>query len=310
MSSDAEDARSGLQRLQFYGPDKLDGLHIERLGGTTNRVFMITGPRGRHVLRIPGKGTEEYIDRRVEAVAARAAARAGVSPQVIAFAEDGLMLTEAVDGAITMTPPTFNANPDSIARAGAVLRKLHNSGETFEFRFELFSMIDDYLKFLKAKDAAVPDGYYDVLASAEGVRTALGAHPLPLAPCHCDPLSENFLDTGARMWLVDWEYSGMNDPLWDVGDVAVEALLTPENEQVLLDSYFDRAPTKSEMGRYVIYKAMCDLLWTLWGLIQHVNKNPADDFWAYTINRFERCKALMQSREFSEHVANVAKGAS
>ena len=76
-------------------------------------------------------------------------------------------------------------------------------------------MIDDYLKILATKDISLPDGYHDVVKEAESVRAALAAHPLPLVACHCDPLCENFLDTGKRMWLVDWEYSGMNDP--DVG---------------------------------------------------------------------------------------------
>lgn len=308
MNADFDDARRGLERLGFYTQAETEGVEIERLGGLTNRVFMVSGPRGRHVLRIPGNGTEAYINRRVEAVAARAAARAGVSPQVIATTDDGLMLTVAIENAATMTPESFNADPAAIARAGTALAALHRSGETFDFRFELFSMIDDYLKILKAKNCPVPDGYPQALASAEDVRRALNAHVLPLVACHCDPLSENFLDTGKRMWIVDWEYSGMNDPIWDVGDFAVEAQLTPENERVLRDAYFGGTPTLGQLGRYVIYKAMCDLLWTLWGLIQYADGNPADDFWAYANRRFARCKTLMDSPEFPLHVADVLQG--
>jgi thiamine kinase-like enzyme len=308
MNADFDDARRALERLGLYTKEQLPDVNIERLGGLTNRVFMISGQRGNQVLRIPGKGTEAYINRRVEAVAARAAARAGVSPKVIAFSDDGLMVTAAIENAVTMTPEKLNANPAAVARAGKALRALHQSGEKFDFRFELFAMIDDYLKLLKTKNASVPDGYPQALASAESVRRALNAHTLPLAPCHCDPLSENFLDTGERMWIVDWEYSGMNDPIWDAGDFAVEAQLTPENEKVLRDAYFGGNPTSAELGRYVIYKAMCDLLWTLWGLIQHADGNPADDFWAYANRRFARCKALMDSAEFPTHVTNVLKG--
>jgi thiamine kinase-like enzyme len=76
----------------------------------------------------------------------------------------------------------------------------------------------------------------------------------------------------------------------------------------MLAAYFTSPPSASERGRFVIYKAMCDLLWTLWGLIQHANKNPADDFRAYSLNRFERCKALMATRDFPQHVAAVKKG--
>jgi len=305
---DLGDVRAALDRLGIRAAVEGGCATVERLGGLTNRVYLITRPNRNTVLRIPGAGTEEYINRKVEAVAARAAARAGVSPEVLAVTEDGLMLTVAIADAVTMSPENFAAIPGAPTRAAHVLRKLHTSGETFDFRFELFSMIDDYLKILSGKTVDLPAGYHDVLSSAETVRQALNAHPLPLAPCHCDPLSENFIDAGGRMWLVDWEYSGMNDPLWDIGDVIVEAKLAPDKEAEFIHAYFGGTPMPAEHGRVVIYKAMCDLLWTLWGLIQHANKNPADDFWAYATGRFERCKALMATPEFPGHVAAVARG--
>ena len=95
------------------------------------------------------------------------------------------------------------------------------------------------------------------------------------------------------MWLVDWEYSGMNDPVWDLGDLSVEAGLSAAQDRELLEAWGDGPPSAALVGRMVASKAMCDLLWTLWGLIQHANGNPADDFWAYATGRFARCKALM-----------------
>jgi len=278
---------------------------VERLGGLTNRVYRL----GDACLRIPGKGTEEYINRANEAVAAAEAARAGVSPEVIHFdAGTGIMVTKYIDGAVTMSPANFKSRAGSPARAGRAFRKLHDSNAKFNFRFELFAMIDDYLKVLSTKDVDLPAGYHDVVHEAETVRAALAAHPLPLVACHCDPLCENFLDTGERMWIVDWEYSGMNDPLWDLGDLAVEGLFDTAQEEEMIRAYFSGEPKPSERGRIVIYKAMCDLLWTLWGLIQHANKNPVDDFWAYATNRFERCKVLMATPDFARHVAAVKRG--
>ena len=160
----------------------------------------------------------------------------------------------------------------------------------------------------EGKPVSLPDGYHQVVADAEGIRTALAAHPLPIVPCHCDPLSENFIDTDERMWMVDWEYSGMNDPMWDLGDLSVEAAMGEAEEAELIAGYFGRAPRPDERGRIVIYKAMCDLLWTLWGLIQHANGNPADDFEAYAHKRFARCKSLMATPDFAAHVAAVAAG--
>jgi thiamine kinase-like enzyme len=294
-----------LARAAIRGIPALHGAgEPERLGGLTNLVFRV----GDWCLRIPGKGTEEYIDRANEAVAAREAARAGVSPEVIhADAATGVMVTRFIDGAVTMSPENFRARPGAPGRAGAAFRKLHDAGAVFPFRFELFAMIDDYLRILSTKDVALPEGYHDVVAEAGAVRAALAAHPLPLAACHCDPLCENFLDAGDRMWIVDWEYSGMNDPMWDLGDLSVEGGFDADQDEEMLVAYFGGAPSDRDRGRMVIYKAMCDLLWTLW-LIQLANGNPADDFRAYADGRFARCKALMASPGFARHLAAVRAG--
>src|SRR3546814_9300064 len=110
------------------------------------------------------------------------------------------------------------------------------------------------------------------------------------------------------MWIVDWEYSGMNDPLWDLGDVSVEACFDAAQDREMMEAYCGGAPSPALMGRMVIYKALCDLLWTLWGIIQHAVGNPVDDFWAYAVNRFERCPKLMRNTTFARHVAAVTKG--
>jgi thiamine kinase-like enzyme len=275
---------------------------VERLGGLTNRVYRL----GDYCLRLPGKGTEAYIDRANEAVAAEEAARAGISPEVIfADAASGVMVTRFIEGAVTMSADAFAARAASPARAGEAFAQLHRSGAVFPFRFELFAMIDEYLGHLAGKVVALPEGYHAVLAEAEAVRAALARAPVPLVPCHCDPLCENFLDTGDRMWIVDWEYSGMNDPMWDLGDLSVEAAFSEAQDAEMLHAYFGAAPLAADHGRMVIYKAMCDLLWTLWGLIQLAEANPAEDFRAYAEGRFARCKALMARPEFARHMAAI-----
>ena len=100
----------------------------------------------------------------------------------------------------------------------------------------------------------------------------------------------------------------MNDPVGDLGGLAVEAGLTPAQDLEMMRAYFGAGPSAAQIGRMTIYKAMCDLLWTLWGLIQHADNNPAEDFWAYALGRFERCKTLMEAPEFKDHVAAVARG--
>jgi thiamine kinase-like enzyme len=278
---------------------------IERLGGLTNMVFRL----GEYCLRLPGKGTEEYINRRNETIAAQAAAAVGVSPEILYVDRaSGEMVSRFVEGATTMSPEAFKSVFGAPTRAGIAFRTLHDSGAVFPARFELFAMIDEYLGILSTKDVDPPEGYHDVLREADAVRAALNAHPLPNVACHCDPLCENFLDTGHRMWMVDWEYCGMNDPMWDLADLVVEGNFDAAQEAELIHAYFGGEPTPFERGRIVIYKAMCDLLWTLWGLIQLAAVNPATDFRAYADERFARCRALMQKDDFKKAVADVARG--
>jgi len=286
----------------------IDPSKIRRLGGLTNLVHKVEMDTQSVVVRIPGPGTEEYINRSIEAHNAKVAAKVGVSPKVIyANADSGIMITETVQNIETMSPDLFKERKEAPKRAGLALAKLHNSGETFEFRFELFSMIDEYLAILSNKNVDFPDGYHEVVNAARPIKELLEKTKLPLAPCHCDPLCENFLDDGSIMWIVDWEYSGMNDPLWDLGDLSVEAGMSNLQDLELLQAYFGRDPTDQETARMIIYKAMCDLLWTLWGLIQHADKNPAEDFWVYATTRFARCKELMQHSSFQDHLKAIER---
>jgi thiamine kinase-like enzyme len=299
-------ARWILKDLELFRHVKDRELEITRLGGLTNLVFRVDHGHQHYVLRVPGKGTEEYINRTHEARAAGEAARVQVSPAVLHVdPATGVMVTRLVEDAVTMSAETFRTMPGAPARAGGVFRTLHTSDAVFTFRFELFAMIDDYLKVLTSKDTELPAGYHDVVREAGAVRAVLNARALPQAACHCDPLCENFLDVGDRMWLVDWEYSGMNDPLWDLGDLSIEGGFSEAQDEEMTRAYFGGEARPTERGRMVIYKAMCDLLWTLWGLIQHANRNPVDDFWAYSLRRFERCKELMAAPDFHRHVRSV-----
>ena len=302
MHTEAANVIATLPTFAGIDPSRL---RITRLGGLTNRNYEVDGPAGHFVLRLAGEGTGEYIDRAVEEKNARIAADAGVNAEVVHFdVASGTMLSRYVEGSVTLSTDGFR-DLGAVRRAGRAFRRLHDRGALFTGRFELFDQIDNYLGVVGRLNAELPDGYADVQREAEAVREALGRYTLPLAACHCDPLAENFLDTGERVWIIDFEYAGNNDPMWDLGDLAVEAEMGPEQQAALLEAYFDGPPPSFEAGRAVMYKAMCDLLWTLWGLIQHASGNPADDFWAYSIARFERCQKLMNDPAFAGHVAAV-----
>lgn len=300
------DVLQALRKLAGFEGVLAENCSIQRLGGLTNLVYRVEFKGQSVIVRIPGAGTEAYIDRGVEIHNTRVAADVGIAAQVLwAAPATGVMISDCIENIETMTPALFHSRDGSPARAGAALRQLHQAPEPFEFRFELFTMIDSYLEILSTKQITLPDGYQKVVAEAAPVKQLLADKPGDLAPSHCDPLCENFLDDGVRMWIVDYEYSGMNDPLWDLGDLSVEAGLTAAQDLDMLTAYFGATPTAAQVGRMVIYKAMCDLLWTLWGLIQHADGNPAEDFWAYAVGRFERCQLLMTDPAFAGHMAAV-----
>jgi thiamine kinase-like enzyme len=299
---------AALSRVPFLAA--ADPTSVMRLAGLTNVNHLVEVGDQRYVLRIPGAGTSEYIDRVAEQTAARSAAEAGVNAEVVFFdPADGLMVTRFIDGAVTMDADRFR-DLAAVERAGRAFRRLHTTAAPFATEFRLFDMIDDYKQLLNAKGATLPEGYEQLQTRADATRQALQRTPSTgrrlTVPSHCDPLCENFLDTGTRMFVIDYEYAGNNDPMWDLGDLSVEAGFGPEHDAALLRSYFGGEPARAEVGRMVAYKAMCDLLWTLWGVIQHVNGNPAEDFWAYAVGRFDRCRTLMDDPGYAAHVDAIA----
>ena len=298
---------AALVRIPELAGSALERAEIERIGGLTNRNYKITLGGERYVLRLAGAGTGDYIDRQAEAHNARVAAAAGVNAEVLFLdAQGGSMLCRYVDG-LTMSADHFRELA-RVERAALAFRRMHDFPEPFAGRFDVFAKIDEYLALLRRHRARIPDGYDQLQQTAEGARTALAERPGRLAPCHNDPLAENFLDSGQRMVIVDWEYAGMNDPMWDLGDLSVEAGLGPAQDAALLGAYFGGVPPAEAAGRVVLYKGLCDLVWTLWGLIQVMNDNPAENFWAYAQGRFERCRRLLASAEFAQAIQAVRAG--
>jgi len=281
---------------------------IERLGGLTNRNYKIDCERGSFVLRLAGEGTSDYIDRKTELYNASIASEAGVNAEIVHFDVDtGTMMCRYIDNARTMEIESLR-DLDALRRTGKAFRQLHDCGKDFQGRFELFEQVDQYLAVLRELNAELPDGFTKVQQDAEAVRDALSRHALPSKPCHCDPMVENCVDNGKQMFIIDFEYAGNNDPMWDLGDISVEGDFTEEQDRVFLEAYFGHNPDTFDVGRMVMYKAMCDLLWTLWGVVQHANNNPVDDFWAYAVGRLERCKKLMASADFPRHLEAVKQG--
>jgi thiamine kinase-like enzyme len=247
---------------------------IEPLGGgITNRNFKVETEGGRFVLRIGGKDTDLLgIDRAVEHAASRIAADLGLGPEVVAFVEpEGYLVTRYVDGEVGKV---------DVARVGAALRLLHD-GPAFPGHFDSFRVVEGYRATAAEHGIGVPSAYEPAKELANQIEHRR-SH-VPRRPCHNDLLNANFIDDGGRLVLVDWEYAGMGDPFFDLGNFAVNHELTEESEQALLSAY-----GSNDVDALVLMRFMSDFREAMWGIVQLAISELDFDFAAYAEEHFER----------------------
>jgi len=304
---DAVSARAALAATGMLSAEKLAVARITRLAGLTNRVYAVEAGSTRVALRIPGPGTAAIIDRIAEERNARAAAAAGVAPDVLYFGPDGVMLTPLID-ALPLSPELIRTRAGATERAAAALRALHDSGAAFAREFRTFDILDGYLQVVEANSGGSRPELAALVAEAAPIRAVLAAHPAPLRPCHCDPTGGNLLDTGERVWLIDWEYSGLHDRAWDLAYLSLQADFDEALDRRLLTAYFGRPPVQAERSRVAVQKAACELLSILWAAVQASAGNPAADFRAYLDASAARFRSRIASPEFAVHLAGMAAG--
>jgi len=250
-------------------------------GGITNHNFKVTVGGEAFVLRIGGKDTELLcIDREHEREATLVAAWLGVAPEVVAFA-DGCLVTRFVDG--RPVPPERLA----AATVGELLRRVHD-GPPFPARFASFLVVEHYRWTAEEHGIRVPTAY------AEAARRAAEIEPrrldTPLRPCHNDLLNANFIEDGSRLWLVDWEYAGMGDPFFDLGNFAVNHELDERRERELLDAYDGDAGDEALAALHDM-RFMSDFREAMWGVVQQAISDVDFDFVAYADEHFDRALA-------------------
>lgn len=302
---DPEKAYAALGWVPLFRGVRRGDVVVEPLGSLTNLSYKITTNGDAYVLRLPGAGTSEYIDRGAEEHNSRVAAVAGVGAEVLYFdTTTGTMVSRFIQGT-AMNNHHFRQDADAPARAASVLRRVHAIGPVFEYHFNAFGMIDHYLDLLRGMGLKPPEGYYAVETRTEAVRQALEVLPASLTSCHNDPWPPNFIDTGSRMYLIDWEFSGMNDPYWDLAHLSVEAGFGAEQDHAMMQAYTNGAATLKSYSRLELYKATSDLLWSLWALVEHANGNTTFDFQAYAQRRFDACRVRIDTSEFGRSLQAV-----
>ena len=298
---------AALARVPFFRKVRQEAMEIERLDDAlTNVCYKVTVGSAAYVLRLAREGSSDYIDRTAEEHNARIAAVAGVGAEVIYFdARDGTMVTRFVEGVSMKAGEEFERDPRAPVRAARALGRVHRLGRVFRSRFDVFAAIDGYLGLLREQGTILPHGFYEVGRKARAARWALETSAASLVPCHNDPWPGNLIDADGRIYLIDWEYSGMNDPVWDLAGLSVEAGFDPEQDRAMMKAYYEAELSPALYSRLEIYKSMSDLHWSLWSFVQHTRGNQAEDFWNYGLGRLERCKARMSGVNFGSHLGVV-----
>lgn len=268
-----------------------DYIELERMGGLTNRTYKVTFPYEKvYVVRIPGEGTEKLITRKDEKISTELACELGIDANLLHFAFDGSKVTAYISGAVTMSPETMR-EPNHIRKAADIFKRLHHCGQDTGVFFDVFDMAHEYENIIYESHVNMYNDYMKVKKKVMEIKDEIDAVcQIKKVPCHNDPLCENWVmsETG-RMYLIDWEYAGMNDGIWDLADLSIEADYDHSLEELFLREYLGYCPQEKDWKHFQANKLYVDYLWMLWAKTRVPYDGQAMEDWAG--ERYERLKA-------------------
>jgi len=276
------------------GADSYESL--ERLGGLTNHTYHATLADGReYAVRIPGEGTEEMIIRSDEKVSTELACKLDVDAQMLYFGDDGSKVTEYIHDAVTMTPETLR-DPARIRAMAKIYKTIHRCGVDTGVPFDVFDMAATYEKVINDLKVPMFEDYPEQKSKVMAIKAQMDkAVDAPLVPCHNDPLCANWVEGNGRLYLIDWEYAGMNDGMWDVSDISIEAEYGPAEDEMILTEYLERKPTVTDKKHFLANKIYVDYLWTLWAKTRVPFSGQDMEDWA--VERYARMKKNIKAFE-------------
>lgn len=271
--------------------------------GLTNQNYRVEIDGTLVFVRIPGAATELLaVDRANELHNTRAAAWTGVGPPILYHLPEWDALVLGWIDARTMSNDAFQA-PDGPRRIADALRRLH-AGPRFLRDFDMFRLAEYYLRVVDERGIAIPTGYRERVDRLPEIEAALVARPLPSVPCHNDLLADNYLDDGERLWIVDYEYSGNNDPTFELGNTCQELGWDDARIGELATAYFG-VVTDALLARMRLQMIMSDVGWTLWAAIQSDISAIDYDFTGWADERWARAQAALASPEFEDWLVAV-----
>ena len=275
-------------------------------GGITNRNFLVTlaDRRERYVIRLAGNDTHLLgISREVEHAATVAAAGVGVGPEVVAFIRpEGYLVTRFIEGG-----PVSDAavhQPDTLVRVADSLRRIHG-GPAIPGLFVPLRIVEAYRALAQARGVRIPPEYGSAAAIGRRIELACLSNPIDLKPCHNDLLNANFIDDGTRIRIVDWEYAGMGDPFFDLGNFSINHELTADEDAFLLSSYEGSAGV-GRLARLTLMRVVSDFREAMWGVLQQGISTLNVDFVAYADEHFDRLLANAATQGFQRALRDAA----
>ena len=285
-------------------PPLRGALEVRELpGGLTNTNYKVTTAYGAYVVRIAGKDTGLLaIDRENEVHNTIAAAEVGVgAPVVAAVPEHDALVLEFLEGT-TMSPADLRRG-DKLEQVARACRALHGA-RRFLVDFDMFEIQRRYLRLVQERGFRLPDRYLEFEPLVRAIEAAMRVRTEPRVPCNNDLLAENFIDLGGEFCLIDYEYSGNNEPSFELGNVWSESNLSLDQLQELVTHYYGR-PLRDKVARARLWGLMSKYGWTLWGSIQDGISDLDFDFWSWAMEKYERAVAEFDGPDFERLLDEV-----
>jgi thiamine kinase-like enzyme len=257
--------------------------------GITNRNYRVEVDGDVFVVRLAGAHTELLgIDREHEVEAGRAAAAAGAGPEVVAFIPElGCVVTRFVHG--DAIPDERLAEPDVLRAIVASIRSIHGCAP-IAATFPVFRIVEEFRETAAERGVAIPPAYDEAHAVADRIEAAFSSAPVPITTCHNDLLNANLLLDAGHVWIVDYEYAGMGDPFFDLGNFSINNGLGPDAETLLLEAYFGEV-RDVHRARLALMRIVSDFREAMWGVVQQGISELEFDYVGYAERHFTRLLA-------------------
>jgi thiamine kinase-like enzyme len=279
----------------------LRGEPSELGGGITNRNFRVTLGEGEYVVRLPGKDTELLgIDRDAERLANEAAARLGIAPEVAAALDDCL-----VTRFVSCASIDARELADEVEQIARDLRAFHDCDVHLPTRFSVPELLSDYAAIVAERAGTLPAEYAEAVRLSEQICAALTLDRP--RPCHNDLLAGNVIrarDDG-RLMLVDWEYAGMGDARFDLGNLSVNNDFDEATDERLLAAYYGEPPSDAQRSALALMRVLSDAREAAWGVVQGEISELDFDFDGYAREHFERLRASAAQPQFARWLASA-----